>query len=211
MKKSLGIFIVLATLSACDTSAITDAVKQVEEAKKTFKEVKGMAKSVSKLAESAKDLESSTKRLEKLTPISKEKIKAWMPKELDGKKRTKFTVATKLGVAEISNIDMTFESSDKKNNISVKIIDGAGAGVAILSPVFMAQNMELDIENEKGYQRTEKRDGNNVLVEYSNPPNEKTSMKYVYDGRFLVEINGKMKPDALWKINNALHIEKLNK
>ncbi len=192
----------------CDFSGISEAVDQVKQAKQSIKEVKNTAKNLSKLSQSTKDFEKHAKRLKGMKPVTKEKIKAWMPKELAGMKRTKFNLTTKLGVADITSVSMTFEK-DKKNKVVVKVVDGAGEGASILSPFLMVQKMSLDIENEKGYQRTETFDGTNVLVEYKNPPKEKTSMKYVLKNRFLVEINGAMNPKDLWALNKKLNIPSL--
>lgn len=202
--KYLALFLIIG-LSSCDFG-ISEKLK---EAKQGIKTVKNTAKNVSELSKTAKDFEKNAKILKDTPPVSKEKIKAWMPVELDGRKREKYSLTTKLGVADITSLKMTFGDRKQKNKVEVNIVDGAGQGMSMISPFLMVQKMQMDVENEKGYQRTEKLDGNNVLVDYKNPPKEKTSMKYVLNDRFLVDISGDLNPKDLWALHNKLNIGKL--
>ncbi len=204
-------FLLIIGLSSCDFGVmdkVNEAKKSIKEVKQSVKTVKKTAENLSDLSKTAVDFEKTAKILKDTKPLTKEKMKAWMPTELDGMKRDTFSLTAKLGVADIASLNMTF-ADDKKNKVEVKIVDGAGGGTALISPFLMVQKMQMDVENEKGYQRTEKLDGNNVLIEYKNPPKEKTSMKYVLNDRFLVEIDGKMNPKDLWALHNKLNIAKL--
>lgn len=207
--KYLATLFLVIGLSNCDFGAIDTVVSKAKEAKQSVKTVKDGAMNLTKIAAGAEDMKKNAALLQKMKPVSKEKIKAWMPTELEGRKREKYSLTTKLGVADITSVSLTFGSNKEKNRVTFNIVDGAGQGVSMISPFLMVQKMQMDVENEKGYQRTEKLDGNNVLVDYKNPPHEKTSMKYVLDDRFLVDIEGKMNPKDLWKLHNKLNIGKL--
>ena len=181
-------------------SKIKDTTEKVKEAKQ------GLG-NLDNIIDNAEDLQENIEKLSELTPITKEQIKAWMPEEINDLKRTEYNIGSAMS---ISTFKLTFKGdADKKINITIS--DGAGNGSAILAMFSMMQNMEIDKENESGYERTQTFDGQHTLIKYqSTKNNEKATLQCLINERFGIEANAwKMTPDELWSYIKKLEIEKL--
>jgi len=182
-------------------------LNKIKEATTKVKEAKHGLENVNEIIKGAEDLEKNIEKLSELTPVTKEQIKAWMPKELNDLKRTEYNIG---GVMGISTFKLTFKGdADKKINITIS--DGAGKGSAIIAMFSMMQNMEIDKENESGYERTQTFDGQHTLVKYQSAENyEKSTLQCLFNNRFGVEATAwKMTPDELWSYLKALNLENL--
>ena len=199
MKKLIKIILILFLIIACK-----DATEKIGEATQAIDNLE-------KIADSAQDAQKNIEELAKMSPVTKETIKAWMPDELEDLKRTKYDIGKQMGFAQISNVQLTFKTEDKKKGIDVKIIDGAGNGASVISMNNLMLQVDVDSESETGYKRTEIFDGQKLLVDYSNPKYANRSLfKYIVDNRIYVEARGwQMEPNALWKYLKQLKIEKL--
>ena len=182
-------------------------LNKMKEAAGAVKEAKQGLENVNEIVKGAQDLEKKTKELAELTPITKEQIKAWMPKEVADLKRTSFNIASQMG---ISTFKLTFIGDDDKK-INITISDGAGNGSAIVSMFIMMQNMDVDKEDESGYERTQTFDGQRTLIKYQSSENhEKSTLQCLINQRFGIEANAwKMTPEELWNYIKKLEIEKL--
>lgn len=172
-----------------------------------IKEATQGLENVNELIKGAEGLEKTIENLSELTPVTKEQIKAWMPKEINDLKRTEYNIG---GVIGISTFKLTFKGdTDKKINITIS--DGAGKGSAIIGMFSMMQNIEVDKENESGYERTQTFDGQPTLVKYhSSEKHEKSTLQCLFNGRFGIEANAwKMTPDELWSYIKKLEIDNL--
>lgn len=181
-------------------SKIKEATNSVREAKQGFDNVQEAVKGF-------EDIEENTKKLAALTPISKEQIKAWMPDEVGDLKRTAFNIGSQMG---ISTFKLTFKGDEGKK-LNITISDGAGNGAAIVSMFLMMQNMEIDKEDESGYERTQTFDGQRTLIKYnSSEKYEKSTLQCLLDDRFGIEANGwKMTPKELWEYIEKLEISNI--
>lgn len=179
---------------------IKEAAGAVEDAKQGFE-------NINDVVEGLEGLEENTKNLRELTPITKEQIKAWMPEEVVDLKRTAFNIGSQIG---ISTFKLTFKGDDNKM-IKITISDGAGNGAAMVSMFAILQNMEVDKEDESGYERTQNFDGQRTLIKYqSSEKYQKSSLQCLLNNRFGIEANAwKMTPDELWNYIEKLEIEKL--
>jgi len=205
MKKQLIIIMLSLVVLACKKE--NNPFNKIKEATEKVKEAKQGLENVNEIVKGAKALEKTAKELTELTPITKEKIKAWMPDEVADLKRTSYNINSQMGV---STFKLTFDGEDKKK-ININISDGAGNGVAIISMFTMMQNMEVDNEDESGYERTQIFDGQRTLIKYQSTGNyEKSKLQCLVNDRFGIEANAlKMTPEELWGYIKKLEIEKL--
>ncbi len=182
-------------------------INKFKEAAEKVKEAKQGLENVNEVIRGGEGLEKNIEKLSELTPITKEQIKAWMPKEIDDLKRTEYNIGSQMG---ISTFKLTFKGDDKKM-IKITISDGAGKGAAIIAMFSMMQNMGIDKENESGYERTQTFDGQPTLIKYQSSENyEKSTLQCLFNERFSIEANAwKMKPEELWSYIKKLEIEKL--
>ncbi len=196
----------LLVVMACKNE--NNPLNKIKEAAEKVKETKQDLNNVGEVLKGVENAQKNIEKLTKLTPITKDQIKAWMPEELGDLKRTEYNIGGQMG---ISTFKLTFKG-DEKRKINISISDGAGNGSAIISMFSMMQNMEIDKENESGYERTQTFDGQRVLVKYQSSKNyEKSTLQCLINGRFGIEANAwKMTPEELWKYIQKLEIEKLN-
>jgi len=205
MKKIISIAMLLLSLVACKKENIS--INKFKETIDNVKETERGLENVNEVIKGAENLEKNIKKLSELIPITKEQIKDWMPKEIDDLKRTEYNIGSQMG---ISTFKLTFKGDEKKM-IKISISDGAGKGSAIIAMFSMMQNMEIDKENESGYERTQTFDGQPTLIKYQSSENyEKSTLQCLFNERFGIEANAwRMTPDQLWSYIKKLEIEKL--
>jgi hypothetical protein len=182
-------------------------LNKIKEAAGAVKEAKQGFENVSEAVKGFEDLEENTKKLAELTPITKEQIKAWMPDKVANYKRTAYNIGSQIG---ISTFKLTFKGEAEKM-INITISDGAGNGTAFLSMFMMIQNMEIDKEDESGYEHTQNFDGQRTLTKYqSSEKHEKATLQCLINERFGIEANAwTMTPEELWNFIKKLEIKKL--
>ncbi len=203
MKKGITIILILLLVTACKKE--NNPLNKIKEAASSVKEAKQGFDNVNEALKGFEDIEENTKNLTALTPITKEQIKAWMPDQVGDLKRTAFNIGSTLG---ISTFKLTYKNEDGKM-MNITISDGAGNGAAIVSMFMMMQNMEMEKEDERGYERTQTFDGQKTLVKYQINSN-KSTLQCLKDDRFGIEANGfKMTPDELWGYIKELEIENI--
>ncbi len=207
MKKLIAITMLLLMIVACKKE--NNPINKFKQAAEKVKEAKHGLENVNEVIKGVENLEKNIEKLSELTPVTKEQIKAWMPEKIDDLKRTEYNIG---GVMGISTFKLTFKGEGNKK-INITISDGAGKGSAIIAMYSMMQNIEIDKENESGYERTQKFDGQPTLIKYQSSENyEKATLQCLFNGRFGIEANAwKMTPEELWKYIKKLDIAKLAK
>ena len=207
MKKIASIIIVLFMVIACKEES--NPLNKIKEAADSVKEVKQGFENINEVVKGYEDVEENIKKLTEITPITKEEIKDWMPKEVGDLKRTEFNIANQMG---ISTFKLTFKGEGKKR-INITISDGAGNGSAIVSMYMMFQNIDVDKENEFGYERTQIFDGQRTLIKYRASQNqEKATLQCLLNQRFGIEANAwEMTPEELWSFIKKMNINTLQK
>jgi len=190
MKKLITLTILLLAIIACK-----------KETKQNFNNVQELLKGV-------QNIEKKTEKLAKLKPITKNEIKKWMPEEIGDLKRTAYNIGNQMGSSSVS---LDFKGTDSKR-IKIKILDGAGTGSPIIAMYSMMTKMDIDKENESGYERTETFNKQRVFVKYRSGNNyKKSEISYLLNERFGVEANGwNMEPKELWNYIKKLNLKKLN-
>ena len=207
MKKLITITLLLLFVVGCKKE--NNPLNKIKEATDQVKEAKQGLGNLDNIIDGAEDLQKNVDKLSEVIPVSKETIKGWMPEKLGDLKRTEFNISSQMG---ISVFKLTFKGDDEKK-INITISDGAGNGAAIVSMFIMMQNMEIDKEDESGYERTQTFDGQRTLIKYQSSGNyEKTTLQCLINQRFGIEANAwKMTPEELWQYIKQLDIEKLIK
>ena len=207
MKKLITIAVLLLMVVACKKE--NNPLNKIKEATNKVKEAKQGLENVNEIIKGAEDLEKNIEKLSELMPVTKEEIKAWMPKEMDDLKRTEYNIGSQMG---ISTFKLTFKG-DAEKKIKITISDGAGKGSAIIAMFSMMQNIEMDKENESGYERTQTLDEQRMLVKYQSSENyEKSTLQCLFNERFGIEASAwKMTPDELWEYIKKLDIDTLVK
>ncbi len=200
---------VLLFVVACEEE--NNPLSKIKEATNQVKEAKQGLDNLDNIIDGAEDMQKNVEELSKITPVSNETIKAWLPDKIGDLKRTKYEIGQQMGFTKISNVHLTFKAEDTKKGVVIKIIDGAGNGASVISMNNLMLQVDVDSESETGYKRTETFDGQKVMVEYSNPKySNRASFKYIINNRIYAEATGwQMEPDELWEYLKALKIETL--
>ena len=146
----------------------------------------------------------------KLTPITKEQYKNWMPEKLGNLKRTVYEIGGKLErSSSTDNINLVFEKGAKKIDITVLDCAGSKESALAYTQILGMTSQEWKDDTDTGYQSATKMDSVPVIVEYNEK--EKTStLTYNSNGRFSINANGsEMDPDELWDYLKLLDLKKL--
>jgi len=205
MKKSiLALALLLLVSTACKKE--NNPLNKVKEATNKLKEAKQGLGNINELLKGAEGLQDHIKKLSETTPITKAELKAWMPEQLDDLRRSSFQISKDMGTI----CKLVFKDDNKKS-MNINIVDGAGNGAPMISMYSMMQNMDIDKENNTGYERTQKMGDQKVYVKYQKSGNyESSKLQCTLNGRFGIEANAKsMTPDELWKYIEKLEIQKL--
>lgn len=136
----------------------------------------------------SKTAEAMTEKIEelkKLTPLSMDELKAMIPEEFMGMKRTNFNANSMMGTGTCS---ATYKSDDGKQ-LQVTIFDCAGeAGAGIYSLRYWTM-WNFQQEDDNGYQKTIDFNGGKAIEKYSKG-NDEYGLTYVANDRLLVTLEG---------------------
>ena len=157
--------------------------KEKEETKQAESPAK--SESPSGMAEAADQLQSRAEELKKLSPVSTETLKALLPEELDGLKRTSYNVANTMG---FSVGEAEYKVNDD-SEIKVMIYDCVGeAGSAFYSMnYFMRLNMQQ--EDDNSYTKSVDFQGGKALEHFEKNSND-YQLTWLAADRFLVSVDG---------------------
>ena len=162
-----------------------------------LKNVKNTIKAATKMEEMKEEVAD----LSKITPISKEDFKAWLPDEIDGLKRTKYTAGNAMMV-NISSIEATYQNEDRSKEIKLNVIDRAGEmGAASTMGLTMMFSMNFDEETNESYKRTVTKNGIKAVEEYHTLQNRTELQMLQNSDRFYVNLNAKgYNPEESWAV-----------
>jgi hypothetical protein len=169
-------------LTACkskEQKAAEQYLKEIDKAMKSFPQEE-KSSPVTKMDEMEKTLE----ELKKMPALTTEQLKALLPQELLGMKRSGFSANSMMGYGMA---EATYKSDDNKQ-LRLTIHDVAGeAGSAWYSMMFWGFNMER--EDDNGYEKTITYNGAKAIEKYQKY-NEKYSLMYFTGNRLLVQVEG---------------------
>lgn len=135
---------------------------------------------------SVNDMARAMEEMKNIPALTTDQIKAMLPQELLGMKRTSFSANSMMGyatgVAEYKNED--------GKNIKLTLFDCAGpAGAGLYSMMYWGA-MNMESEDENGYKKTVNFNGGKAIESYEKYSDE-YSLLYVSGNRLLVNIEGR--------------------
>ncbi|MDN5286027.1 MAG: hypothetical protein JWR38_2301 [Mucilaginibacter sp.] len=162
--------------------------KETEEKSSIAKAVEG-AGNLSKLSKSAEKMEAQTAKLKKLTPLSKDELKAVIPENVGDFKRKSYSAGGT--VADISTAQGEYSKGDEKT-ISVSVLDGAGeSGSAIVSLLAMGLSMDAESESNGTVTKNTEIDGVRYSTEDTKSDSRvSSSIKFLHNDRYAVTLTG---------------------
>lgn len=138
------------------------------------------------LAKVSDDFQKKTEELQKLSPYTLDQMKALLPEELAGAKRSKFSANSAMGAAYAEG-EYTINDS---TNLELKIFDCAGqAGAGIYSMQYLGM-MNFQSESDDEYTKTFEFNGGRA-VEHHNKKNNRSTLTYLAGDRLLVTLEGR--------------------
>ncbi len=199
MKRLAILVLCLMIFSACKDNPVTEKIKETREnvsnAKKAVKEMEDMQKDI--------------KELQEVEPLTNEDLKAWLPEEINGMKRTGFK-AGQMGMMNIASIEGTYNNEDKSKRIRVELIDGAGSfGATATASMRLLFSQEFEEEDEYKVKRTTVRNGTKAIEEYRKN-NSRSMVQFMQDDRFYIKVTGtNMNLEETWDAVDALEADEL--
>jgi hypothetical protein len=159
---------------------------------------------------SGKSTQLSTQDLASIIPITREKLKNWIPNQIGDYKIIKTVIGYKESV-DMSAIKGTYSHrSDPSKQVVMEVLDGAGPVASVLLSGSI-QKLNLDFEELKadGYSRIYNKNGHRVW-EVENTREEISELEFIHEGRFLVSLKGqRLRNEELWTFADYLDFKTL--
>ena len=199
MKKSLLFLFVLSFLVGCKDNPVT---KKIKETKQNVENTNNAVKELNNMQE---DIEA----LKEITPLTNDELKAWLPDEINGMKRTSFK-AGQTSFMKVASIEASYTNEDKSKTFKVQVIDGAGEmGSAATAGMRMILSQDFEEETETMVKRTVKKNGDKAIEEYRKDGSNCT-IQFLQDNRFFINASGRnMDLDETWKAIDDLDVQDL--
>lgn len=159
---------------------------------------------VSQAAGAADEMQKKIEELKKLTPLTTDQLKAMLPEELMGMKRSNFSANSMMGFA---TAEATYKNEGDDKRIELSIFDCAGeAGAGIYSLNFWTR-MSMQSENDNGYTKSIDFNGGKAVETYEKS-NDQYELTFVASDRLLVSVKGeKTGLDALKQVAESLKLK----
>lgn len=156
-----------------------------------------------KMQDAGNDMEKKMEELKKLTPMNVDQLKAALPEEVQGLKRSNFTANSAMGFAYAEGE----YKKDDTTDIKISIYDCAGeAGSAMFGMNYWTK-MSIQQESSNGYTKTIDFKGGKAVETWENNMNQST-LTYVANDRLLVTITGhNVKADELKQAAEKLNLK----
>lgn len=138
------------------------------------------------LTSNAEDMTEKMEKLKKLTPLTLDQLKALLPEQLDGIKRSSFNANSNMGfsVAEAEY------RKDDQTNLQIVLYDCAGEAGADIYGLAYLTKMNMQSESDDGYVKTVDFNGAKAVETFEKNNNE-TALTYTVNDRLMVVITGK--------------------
>lgn len=148
------------------------------------------AKNYSKISSSMNDVSKNIETLKKMTPLSNDELKAVLPEQLLGLKRSEFSV----GDASMMNLVSAEAKYKDENNkrIDLQIMDGAGeTGSGMVSIMMMGLNVTKEKVTETGFEKSEVINSMKAIVsENKSGENIDSEIQLIAKDRYLLTLKG---------------------
>ncbi len=196
--KHLVLFAALSILIACNNNKKPGEVTVTSEDGKTTATI-----DASTAAQAGDAMQKKVEELQKLPPYTLDQMKALLPEELAGAKRSKFSANSAMGA---SYAEGSYPINDS-TEIEVKLFDCAGqAGAGIYSMQYLGM-MNFQSESDDEYTKT--MDFNGVrAIEHAKKDNSRASLIYLAGDRLMVTLEGRNTGvDMLKKAAGSLNLK----
>jgi len=176
---------------------------------KKAKEVKDNVSNTQKVIKESTKMQDDIKELSEATPLTNDEMKAWLPDEVDGMKRTAFKTGA-MGMMNIASVEATYAAEDKSRTFKVEVIDGAGEmGALSTAGLRMAFSMDFEEETESKTRKTVTKNGVKAIEEYDKRRNQAV-IQFMQDNRFYIKATGtNMEMDDLWDLIDEMDADDL--
>ena len=146
-------------------------------------------KDYSKMSSSMEEVTKNIEKLKNVEPLTNDQLKAFLPEQLLGLKRTELSVGDN-SMMNLSTAESKYSDGDKKE-IKLEIIDGAGeTGSAIVSIMIMGLNVNKEKTTESGFEKSTEINGvKSIVSEDKNGDKIQSKIQTVLKNRYLVTLS----------------------
>lgn len=181
-------------LMGCKDNPETKNAKESKE----VKEVKSEPETVKGYLGKSRQIKERTEELSKVTPLSNEEFKEWLPDQVGNMERTSMKVG-EMSAVNVASVKATYTSKDKSQSFKIEILDGAGeSGSVTTSGMRMGLTRNYEIENDTETERSVTRNGVKAIELYYKKRNH-SEISFFFQDRFYLKASGlNIKIDELW-------------
>lgn len=184
--KKLILSILTLTLMSCSKT-------ETEPEKKSggLADIVSGVKNYNTISSSLDEITKNIEVLKKTTPLSNDELKAILPENLMGLKRTEISVGD-TSMMGLSSVEGKYKSEQDKS-IEVQVIDGAGEmGSAMVSSMMMGLSGDREKTTETGFEKTTEIDGMKAIVsEEKNNDVISSEIQIIAKKRYFLTVKGK--------------------
>lgn len=151
----------------------------------------------------ANEMEKKTEELKKLAPMTLDQIKAMLPEELLGMKRSSFNANAMMGFA---SADAEYKKDDT-SNVKLTVMDCAGEAGSSFYALNYWTKMTMESQNDQGYTKTVDFMGGKAVEDYKKYNNSYT-LTFTANDRLLITLQGQnVSLDVLKDAAKALNLK----
>lgn len=191
------VLIVVVSLIACKNKTKTMTITGEDGKSK-------VSVDVNSAAAVSDNMQKKVEELKKLTPLTTDQLKAMLPEEIMGMKRSNFSANSMMGYA---TAEATYKNENDDKEIELNIFDCAGeAGAGIYSLSYWTK-MSMQSESDNGYTKTVDFDGDKAVETYEKG-NDRYELTRFVSERLLVTVKGeKIGLDAVKQTAQSLNLK----
>lgn len=166
------------------------AEKKLEEKSPGFSNLVKGAQNYSKINSSINDVSKNIDKLKAMTPLNNEELKAVLPEQIQGLKRTELSVGDN-AMMQIASAEAKYSDGENKR-IKLEVMDGAGeTGSAMVSMLMIGLNVNKEKITETGFEKSTEINGSKAIVsENKNGDQVNSKIQMVAKDRYLLTLSG---------------------
>lgn len=184
--------------------------KQNPENQSDSKEKSEKTGDIESFAENMKNLSENLNKGKKVTPVDFRELKALLPEQIGNLKRTNASGerSSAMGI-NISKAEADYNDDEYRKSIDVEITDMGNISGLTGFGAFGWYMVDVDKENDEGYERTFNYQGNKAYEKYNNKYQD-GEISVLVGKRFVVEVRGNnVSPDELRAALGTIDLGKL--
>ena len=199
MKRIFSLMLaIIILMTACNNKKPKDTVTMTSEDGKEKVTV-----NVNQMQDAASEMQKATEDLQKLPPLSLDQLKALIPEELMGGKKTRYNATSAMGAGMATAEYKINDSMD----IKLTLYDCGGPGGAGIYSMQYLGMMNMESESEDEYTKSIDFNGGRAFEQCKKTRVECT-LTYFAGGRFLVSLNGdNVNADGLKQAAKSLNVK----